>query len=201
MSNTVATKAGVSVPAIITLAAKNGEARVDSRLIAQALDRPHASIQKLLTAYTADFQAHGILRFEIGEISGRGQPEKFARLNEDQSYARIEFDGSGQVSALWPINPDRVSVIRNGDKLVYEYTDSDGKLIRLLSHEVLHLRHRIGGDGVLGVSPIQAARGVIDLAQAEQDHGAGTFANGTRLSGVLKFPGMLKPEQRVATYS
>lgn len=119
-------------------------------------------------------------------------------LLRGNAYARIEFDGSGQVSALWPINPDRVSVIRNGDKLVYEYTDSDGKLIRLLSHEVLHLRHRLGPDGVLGISPIQAARGVIDLAQAEQDHGAGTFANGTRLSGVLKFPGMLKPEQRLA---
>ena len=119
-------------------------------------------------------------------------------LLRGNAYARIEFDGSGQVSALWPINPDRVSVIRNGDRLAYEYTDSDGKLIRLLSHEVLHLRHRLGPDGVLGVSPIQAARGVIDLAQAEQDHGAGTFANGTRLSGVLKFPGLLKPEQRIA---
>lgn len=119
-------------------------------------------------------------------------------LLRGNAYARIEFDGAGQVAALWPINPDRVSVIRNGDRLAYEYTDSDGKVIRLLSHEVLHLRHRLGPDGVLGVSPIQAARGVIDLAQAEQDHGAGTFANGTRLSGVLKFPGMLKPEQRIA---
>ena len=51
---------------------------------------------------------------------------------------------------------------------------------------------------MLGVSPIQAARGVIDLAQSEQDHGLGTFNNGTKLSGVLKFPGMLKPEQRIA---
>ena len=121
-----------------------------------------------------------------------------AVLLRGNAYARIEFDSAGQVVALWPINPDRVSVIRNGDKLAYEYTDSDSKVIRLLSHEVLHLRHRLGPDGVLGVSPIQAARGVIDLAQAEQDHGAGTFANGTRLSGVLKFPGMLKPEQRLA---
>ena len=52
---------------------------------------PRASIQKLLTSYTADFQAHGILRFEIGEISGRGQPEKFARLNEDQSYLLLTY--------------------------------------------------------------------------------------------------------------
>ncbi len=119
-------------------------------------------------------------------------------LLRGNAYARIEFDGAGQVSALWPINPDRVSVIRNGDKLAYEYTDGDGKVIRLLSHEVLHLRHRLGPDGVLGVSPIQAARGVIDLAQSEQEHGLGTFANGAKLAGVLKFPSMLKPEQRVA---
>lgn len=76
---------------IITLTENRGEARVDSRLIAQALDRPHASIQKLLTTYAADFQAHGILRFEIGEINGRGQPEKFARLNEDQSYLLLTY--------------------------------------------------------------------------------------------------------------
>ena len=119
-------------------------------------------------------------------------------LLRGNAYARIEFDSAGQVIALWPINPDRVSVIRNGDRLAYEYTDGDGKLTRLLSHEVLHLRHRLGPDGVLGVSPIQAARGVIDLAQSEQEHGLGTFNNGTKLAGVLKFPGMLKPEQRVA---
>jgi len=119
-------------------------------------------------------------------------------LLRGNAYARIEFDSAGQVIALWPINPDRVSVIRSGEKIAYEYTDSDGKLVRLLAHEVLHLRHRLGPDGVLGVSPIQAARGVIDLAQSEQEHGLGTFNNGTKLAGVLKFPGLLKPEQRIA---
>lgn len=119
-------------------------------------------------------------------------------LLRGNAYARIEFDTAGQVVALWPINPDRVTIVRNGDRLAYEYTDGDGKLTRLLSHEVLHLRHRLGPDGVLGVSPIQAARGVIDLAQSEQEHGLGTFNNGTKLAGVLKFPGLLKPEQRVA---
>jgi hypothetical protein len=33
-------------------------------------------------------QEFGILRFEIGEINGKGQPEKFCYLTEDQaSYA------------------------------------------------------------------------------------------------------------------
>ena len=119
-------------------------------------------------------------------------------LLRGNAYARIEFDSAGQVIALWPINPDRVTIRRTGEKLAYEYNDHDGKLIRLLAHEVLHLRHRIGPDGVLGISPIQAARGVIDLAQSEHEHGLSSFNNGTRLSGVLKFPGKLQPEQRIS---
>lgn len=113
------------------------------------------------------------------------------------AFARIVRGWDGQVRELWPLNPDSVTVQRTASGLVYDYT-KDGVLTRLLSHEVLHLRHRLGDDGVMGVSPIQAARGVIELAQAEQDHGRNTFTNGAKLLGVLKFPGKLKPEQRQA---
>lgn len=112
------------------------------------------------------------------------------------AYARIELGIDGQVKALWPLNPDRVRVQRINDRLVYDVTDSRGKVSRLLAHEVLHLRHRIGADGIHGVSPIAAARGVVELAIAEQEHGVSTFTNGAKLLGVLKFPGKLKPEQR-----
>ena len=41
---------------------------------------------KTIEKYKAQTErAFGILRFEIGEIKGRGQPEKFAFLNENQS--------------------------------------------------------------------------------------------------------------------
>src|SRR5690606_24315962 len=82
--------------------------------------------------------------------------------------------------------------------LGYEYTDRKGVVHRLLAEEVLHLRHRLADDGVLGISPIQAARGVIELAISEGEHGVATFRNGAKLAGVLKFPQKLKPEQRVA---
>ena len=122
-------------------------------------------------------------------------------LLRGNAFARIEWDMAGQVKALWPINPDSMQVRRatNGG-LVYEYS-KDGTLHRLLAHEVLHLRHRLGDDGILGVSPIAAARGVVELAQAEADHGVNTFRNGAKLLGVLKFPGKLKPEQRQAIAS
>ena len=120
-----------------------------------------------------------------------------AVLLRGNAFARIVRSWDGQVRELWPLNPDNVTVQRTATGLVYDHS-KDGVLTRLLAHEVLHLRHRLGDDGAMGVSPIQAARGVIELAQAEQDHGRNTFTNGAKLLGVLKFPGKLKPEQRQA---
>lgn len=118
-------------------------------------------------------------------------------LLRGNAFARIVRGWDGQVRELWPLNPDNVTVQRTASGLVYDYT-KDGVLTRLLAHEVLHLRHRLGDDGVLGVSPIAAARGVVELAQAENEHGRNTFTNGAKMLGVLKFPGRLKPEQRTA---
>lgn len=121
-----------------------------------------------------------------------------AVLLRGNAFARIVRGWDGQVRELWPLSPDRVSVLRVGDKLAYDYTDTKGIVHRLLAHEVLHLRHRLGDDGVLGISPIAAARGVVELAIAEGQHGVNTFTNGAKMLGVLKFPGKLKPEQRTA---
>lgn len=117
-------------------------------------------------------------------------------LLRGNAFARIVRGMDGHVRELWPLAPDRVTVLRAAGKVAYDYTDGSGVLHRLLAHEVLHLRHRLGDDGVLGVSPIAAARGVVELAIAESEHGVSTFRNGAKLLGVLKFPGKLNPEQR-----
>lgn len=117
-------------------------------------------------------------------------------LLRGNAFARIVRGWDGQVREMLPIHPDRMSVLRVNGRLGYEYTDHRGELFRLLSDEVMHLRLRAGDDGVLGVSPIAAARGVIELALAEQDHGNATFRNGAKLQGVLKFPHKLQPGQR-----
>ncbi len=118
-------------------------------------------------------------------------------LLRGNAYARIVRGYDGQVRELWPLNPDNVQVRRTPSGLVYEHS-KEGTRATLLAHECLHLRHRLGDDGVLGVSPIAAARGVVELAIAENQHGVSTFTNGAKLLGVLKFPGKLKPEQRQA---
>ncbi|MDI1342414.1 phage portal protein [Polaromonas sp.] len=121
-----------------------------------------------------------------------------AVLLRGNAFARIVRGNDGQVRELLPLSPDRVTVLRVADKIAYDYTDLKGVVHRLLSGEVLHLRHRAGDDAVLGVSPIAAAKGVVELAISERDHGNATFKNGARLSGILKFPQTLKAEQRTA---
>lgn len=120
-------------------------------------------------------------------------------LLRGNAYSRITRGHDGQVRALDPLQPDRVEVFRKGDRIAgYGYTDRDGKRETLLPDEVFHLRHRAGNDPLMGVSPIQAARAVLQLAQSEAQHGQSVWDNGTRASGILSMPGRLKPEQRTA---
>ena len=67
------------------------EPRIDSRVLAQHLGNRHQHVRELLTNYTDDFRELGILRFQTGEIRGRGQPEKYAMLNEDQAYLLLTY--------------------------------------------------------------------------------------------------------------
>ena len=150
--------------------------------------------RKRATAHPLYRVLHDQFNPELTALEGREYLQACVLLRGN-AFARIEWDMAGQVRALWPINPDAMQVRRAPSGLVYEYSDAAGKLHRLLAHEVLHLRHRLGDDGILGVSPIAAARGVVELAQAEADHGVNTFRNGAKLLGVLKFPGRLTPVQ------
>ncbi len=59
---------------------------VDSRLVADDLGIEHESFMRTIKKHQAKIeQRFGIIRFEIGEINGRGQPQKFAWLTEDQA--------------------------------------------------------------------------------------------------------------------
>lgn len=116
-------------------------------------------------------------------------------LLRGNAYARIVRGGDGQVRQLIPLHPDRVRVLEleNG-RVGFEVTTGD-KVERLTQDEVFHLRHR-SDDGVVGVSPIARAKGVLELAAAEHQHGTDTFTNGSKLLGVLKAPGRLNATQR-----
>ena len=126
-------------------------------------------------------------------------PAQFRRMLQahlllrGNAYAMI-VRSRGSVQALIPLHPDRVEVAQGDDlALSFLYTRPDGRRLRLRQDEVMHLVG-LTLDGVRGVSPIAYARETIGLALAMEDHGATTFRNGARVSGVLKHPQRLGPE-------
>jgi len=85
----------------LALVATKAEPRVDSRLLAQHLGNKHHSVFLLLKNYRADFEQFGILRFQTEVIASRGQPEKFALLNEDQAHLLLTYSrNTAKVRAL-----------------------------------------------------------------------------------------------------
>lgn len=78
----------------ITLTPFKGEARADSRLLAQQLDNQHENTFDLIKRYEADFLELGVLRFQTGKPPAGtkgGRPEQYALLNEDQSYLLLTY--------------------------------------------------------------------------------------------------------------
>lgn len=118
-----------------------------------------------------------------------------AVLTRGNGYAEIRYGWDGQVRELIPLHNDRVTVIEHDSgRLGYDVIDGKGRVRRLVQEEVFHLRHR-SEDGRVGISPIAAAREVLELALSERDHGVSTFRNGTKLSGILQTAGQLSDEQ------
>lgn len=115
------------------------------------------------------------------------------------AYAQIIRNGKGEVAALYPLMPNRMTVDRDDKgQLYYEYqTSADearttkGGTVRLKQSDVLHVPG-LGFDGLVGYSPIAMAKNAIGLAIAAEEYGSKFYANGAAPSGVLEHPGVLK---------
>lgn len=75
----------------IQLIQQDGEILVDSRVIAKGIHVRHESFMKTILTYQSELEEFGILRFEIGVLSGPGQPQKYVMLNRNQAGIAISF--------------------------------------------------------------------------------------------------------------
>ena len=120
------------------------------------------------------------------------------------AYAQIIRNGKGEVTAFYPLMPDRMTVDRDENgRLYYEYTVSTDdapinkrSIVRLQPFDVLHIPG-LGFDGLVGYSPIAMAKNSIGMAIACEEYGSKFFANGAAPSGVLEHPGTIKDPSRV----
>ena len=120
------------------------------------------------------------------------------------AYAQVIRNGKGEVIALYPLMPDRMTVDRDDKgRLYYEYRKSnddaptmkDGTVV-LSPYDVLHIPG-LGFDGLVGYSPIAMAKNAIGLSIAAEEYGSKFYANGAAPSGVLEHPGVLKDPEKV----
>ena len=119
-------------------------------------------------------------------------------------YCQIIRDGRGQVTALYPLMPNQMSVDRDEKgQLYYTYLRSGEEVdtmkkgtVYLLPEDVLHIP-ALGFDGLVGYSPIAMAKNSIGMGLACEEYGAKFFANGAAPSGVLEHPGTIKDITRL----
>lgn len=120
------------------------------------------------------------------------------------AYAQIIHNGRGEVVALYPLMPDRMTVDRDSDgRLYYEYTkyEDDAKTMpngvyRLSPRDVLHIPG-LGFDGLVGYSPIAMAKNAIGMNIACDEFGARFFEKGAAPAGVLEHPGTIKEPDKL----
>jgi len=120
------------------------------------------------------------------------------------AYAQIIRNGKGEVIALYPLMPNKMTVDRDENgHLYYRYQKSNeeaptmpNSAVILKPSDVLHIPG-LGFDGLVGYSPIAMAKNSIGMAIACEEFGARFFANGAAPGGVLEHPGTVKDPQRI----
>lgn len=123
--------------------------------------------------------------------------EHFARSLDlyGNAYARIDRNGEGQVSALWPLEYSRVTVERlETGRLRYRHSGSRGSEL-ILMEDMLHIRAS-SEDGLLGRSPLTIARGSFELGLTLNEAATAQAANGFKPAGIIMHPGKLSGDAK-----
>lgn len=102
-------------------------------------------------------------------------------------YAQKIWNDSGDITELWPLRPDRMTVERKDGQKIYRYRTTSGDERIFFSDEVLHIPG-FGFDGLIGYSRIALARNAIGLSMSTEKFGAKFFANGANPGVVIQHP-------------
>lgn len=127
----------------IVLIQSKGEARIDSRLVAEELGNQHKNTVELINKYAHHFKKLGQLPFqtEVGKrTQGGGNAERFFLLNEDQSYFLLSL--SRNTDKVVDLKLSLVLAFRDAREKVAVSDQQYLPLYRELHEEVKLLAHR-----------------------------------------------------------
>ncbi|OEC37784.1 phage portal protein [Pseudomonas sp. 1D4] len=99
-------------------------------------------------------------------------------------YNLVERREDGNITALWPLDHDKVQVLKGADLLPYYRIGASEPLpARHIHHVRWHsLNH------YTGLSPIELHAETVGMAQAIQRYTGKSFANGVSVAGVIERP-------------
>mgnify|MGYP000735850747 CR=1 FL=1 len=101
-----------------------------------------------------------------------------AKLTGGRGFAYIERASPGGAPvSIWPMDPAKVTVKRDGWTRYYEYSDGARKLT-YAADEVIDLPFMLMPDGISHKGPISLGRDAIGLAIAVTQYGSNYLANG-----------------------
>lgn len=104
-------------------------------------------------------------------------------------YNLVERREDGNITALWPLDHDKVQVLKGADLLPYYRIGTSEPLpARHIHHVRWHsLNH------YTGLSPIELHAETVGMAQAIQRYTGKSFANGVSVAGVIERPREVAP--------
>lgn len=120
-------------------------------------------------------------------------------LLRGNGYSQIIRNSLGQVTGLYPLLSDKMSVDRNDDgEIEYTYRTTKDENPNVKTGQVIFKRQDIlhipglGFNGLVGYSPIAMMKNAVGMTIACEEFGSSFFSNGARPGGVLEHPGLIK---------
>lgn len=110
-------------------------------------------------------------------------------------FSQKVYNAFGDVIELWPLDASKVRPFRKDGVLGWKYFRENGVIVEFKAEDIMHVKG-ISVDGILGVSPVQAAANSLGLNIALELCSANLFKNGARPSGILTMPGHFKDRSR-----
>lgn len=92
------------------------------------------------------------------------------------AYWFLAGDAAGLPSEIWPLRPDRISIVPDPSRYLGGYVyEIDGQRIPLLPEEIVHFRRWHPGSDYYGLSALEAARSAVQTDRAMAEWNRRTF--------------------------
>ncbi|MEL6707620.1 MAG: phage portal protein [Pseudomonadota bacterium] len=144
-----------------------------------------------------ELRAYRILKLKPNKVQTPFQFKSYMQgraLLKGNAFAQV-IPGVGGAQALWPLNPDLVTIeVTDSLDVQYRYQPKQGSQRVFSSSEIMHLRSPWTQDGFSGEGLLKQAVETLSLADLTDQSAARLLENGAYVGGVLEHEGNLSEE-------